>query len=290
MTPSPTLKPEMRMDNDISPMKPLSSPTEHRRSFSYERSGEQQQQQGPPKQKEAEQREIEQQDEKEAKQQEEETLQPATAAPVPKPSSQPAFPLRTTSLDPPEPSPSIRPSTAPAPQSTFSTTHPSLPTNLEEAESQAQPDEPPFVPLTRQPIPLRVNLIPRITASQVHCYTQHRTNVWSNNVFQPMGCMICHSNEKDRKFSCTWCQLRICRGCSAELMTVPGRDLGALLAAREEQKDGPRVLVEDVDLEEELYRDGGEQHEEVEEEEAERGRSMTKVDSRDRAELVTPRE
>ena len=73
-------------------------------------------------------------------------------------------------------------------------------------------------------------------------------------------------------------------------MTVPGRDLGALLAAREEQKDGPRVLVEDVDLEEELYRDGGEQHEEVEEEEAERGRSMTKVDSRDRAELVTPRE
>ncbi|KAJ8110288.1 hypothetical protein OPT61_g6835 [Boeremia exigua] len=43
MTPSPTLKPEIRMDNEISPMKPLPPPTEQRRPFSYDEPGKQQQ-------------------------------------------------------------------------------------------------------------------------------------------------------------------------------------------------------------------------------------------------------
>lgn len=296
MTPSPTLKPEIRMDNEISPMKPLPPPTEHRRPFSYEGPG--QQQQGSPKQKEIREQAIpqsEQKVEQGAKQQTQEMpLQPPAAAPTPPAalSAQPAFPLRTTSLDPPEPSPSVRPSTAPAPQSTFTTTHPSLssttlPTTLDEP---SETDEP-FVPLTRQPIPLRVNLIPRITPSQLHCYTGHRTYVWSNNVFQPMGCMVCHSNEKDRKFSCTWCQLRICRACSQELLAVPGRELGPLLQAREEMEgEGPRVLVEDVDEVVEVEGEVEREEDDDAEERDGRGRSMMKVDSRERREAVTPRE
>ncbi|KAF2997392.1 hypothetical protein E8E13_004983 [Curvularia kusanoi] len=288
MTPSPTLKPEIRMDNEISPMRPLPPPTEQHRPFSYEGPGDAEQ--GSPQQKKSAQHAPTQQETPASLSTEEETVQSLTA-------SNP--PLRTTSLDPPEPSPSVRPMTAPAPQSTFSTTHPSLstqtlPSTLPSSTDNAQ-EEDPFLPLTEQSIPLPLNLIPRITASQLHCYTNHATSVWSNNVFQPMGCMVCHSNEKDRKFSCTWCQLRICRACSEELVMVPRRDLGALLQARQSGEKGmdmgfaPRVLVEDVDGKEEE-----EERVEFESEEVEgrggRGRSMMKVDSRERNEVVTPRE
>lgn len=271
MTPSPTLKPEIRMDNEISPMKPLPPPTEQRRPFSYEGPGEaapgspQQKEQKPPQQEKAVSPPAE-----------EETVQEASLL------------LRTTSLDPPEPSPSVRPMTAPAPQSTFSTTHPSLSTHALPSETEA-PQEAPFVPLTDQSIPLPLTLIPRITPSQLSCYTAHATSVWSNNVFQPMGCMVCHSNKKERKFSCTWCQLRICRGCSEKLVQVPGRDLKVLLGEREGEErsgEGLRVVVEDVDLDVEEW----EREEEEVDERGGRGRSMMKVDSRARNEVVTPRE
>lgn len=137
MTPSPTLKPEIRIDNDISPMKPLPPPTEHRRPFSYEGPGEQPQ--GSPKQQKAPQRTVKESTEEGHEQV---TLPTVTSA-VPTPQSQPAFPLRTTSLDPPEPSPSIRPSTAPAPQSTFSSTHPSLSTHTPPLPPTKTPPPPP---------------------------------------------------------------------------------------------------------------------------------------------------
>lgn len=293
-TPSPTLKPEVRMDNEISPMKPLPSPSEARRPFSYEGPTEQ----GSPEQKIKQKPEpaVEQKVEQEApvvaQAEKPETLAPEVA--VPTPAFQPAFPLRSTSLDPPEPSPSVRPSTAPAPQSTFITTHPSLststlPTNFDDFAPEV---EEPFLPLTVQSIPYLTTLIPRITPAQLNCYTNHATNVWSNNVFQPMGCQVCHANEKDRKFSCTWCQLRICRNCCEELCMVPGRSLGALLQAREEGakevaslhsgdvNSGFQMVVEDVDLEAEL-------EDEVREG---RGRSMTIGSSKERNGGITPRE
>jgi hypothetical protein len=76
-----------------------------------------------------------------------------------------------------------------------------------------------------------------------------------------MGCMVCHENDKDRKWACTWCQLRICRSCSEDLRAIPGRDLGTLLQNRAKgevmaptakvEEDGFRMVVEDVDGEEE---------------------------------------
>lgn len=108
-----------------------------------------------------------------------------------------------------------------------------------------------------------------------------------------MGCQVCHSNEKDRKFSCTWCQLRICRNCSRELCTIPGRELGALLKAKEMERSEMkaaanaefasefRVLVEDVDTEEALDEEDGREG---------RGRRMSKVESRERNGGITPRE
>lgn len=73
---------------------------------------------------------------------------------------------------------------------------------------------------------------------------------------------------------------------------VPRRDLAVLLQARQSGEkgpdvgSGPRVLVEDVDGEEEK-RVGFEGEEEGR---GGRGRSMMKVDSRERNGPVTPRE
>jgi len=50
-----------------------------------------------------------------------------------------------------------------------------------------------------------------------------------------MGCMVCHANERDRKWKCTWCQLRVCRGCSEELGRL-GRDLGRLVEGWERKR------------------------------------------------------
>jgi hypothetical protein len=91
----------------------------------------------------------------------------------------------------------------------------------------------PFTPLTRAPIPLPQTLIPAITSAHRSCYANHQHNIWSTNMFQPMGCMVCHANDRERKWCCTWCQLRICRSCSEELSMVPRRNLGVYLEERE---------------------------------------------------------
>lgn len=75
-----------------------------------------------------------------------------------------------------------------------------------------------------------------------------------------MGCMVCHENDKDRKWACTWCQLRICRSCSEDLRAISGRDLGTLIQKREKgevmapgmklKEDRFTMVVEDIDGEE----------------------------------------
>ncbi|KAF1842345.1 uncharacterized protein K460DRAFT_182643 [Cucurbitaria berberidis CBS 394.84] len=229
MTPSPKLKPvETGRDVIISPVSPLPPPSEQQRPFSFEALPESQKQPAKPS--------------------------PATmASPVSNPPAQDMFPPRTTSRDAPEPNLAAPPSTAPAPmtsQQPNNSSPPSLP-NAEDAQSPPPP--PPFTPLTRQPIPLPTSRIPQIGPAHLHCYTNHKTTVWSNNNFQPMGCMICHANERERKWACTWCQLRICRSCSEELNMIPGRNLRALLNAKgevhgaEEGDSGIVVSDDDVD-------------------------------------------
>lgn len=96
---------------------------------------------------------------------------------------------------------------------------------------------PPFTPLTRHPCPLPPSLIPPITNSHLTCYTAHAISVWSNNALQSLGCMLCHKNDPERKWTCSWCNLRICWACSEELKSVPGRDLRVLVERRKEVGD-----------------------------------------------------
>jgi hypothetical protein len=237
MTPSPTLKPEEPKNQLISPVSPLPPPSDQRRPFSFEPPA-------PPPKTEA---------------------QPKTAVPIitpqvtvpPAPIEEPQHPTSADLSGPstPELSPPTLPAaTAPPPE----ISQPAINAAPAVAERQPSPvveenasTPPPFAPLTRAPIPWPQHLIPSITPAHLNCYVAHQSSVWSNNSFQPMGCMVCRVNNKERKWCCTWCQLRICRNCSEELNMVPGRNLGAYLEQRQRMVVNSGDVLSDVDEAEE---------------------------------------
>jgi hypothetical protein len=68
-----------------------------------------------------------------------------------------------------------------------------------------------------------------ITSKHLDCYAKHNDYVWSKNNCQPMACMLCKSNQRERKWACTWCYLRICVECAEQLRSTPGKDLRVLM-------------------------------------------------------------
>jgi hypothetical protein len=215
MTPSPTLKPVETREHDlISPVSPLPPPKEQLRPFSYEALTP------PDTQVKA--------------------MEQAANLSTPAVSTLPAAIENRASTE----TSSIGSMKANFPGTTIAPA--SETTTLESTVQELPPRSPlPFIPLTKRSVAMPETLNPRITNTHLDCYANHRHNIWSNNVYQPMGCMICHLNEKDMKWMCTWCQLRICMACSGELRMVPGRDLQRLLDARvnaeaelEEQQGG----------------------------------------------------
>ncbi|KAF1939085.1 hypothetical protein EJ02DRAFT_265940 [Clathrospora elynae] len=236
MTPSPTLESmDTRKDMEISTVSSFSPPSDQRRPFSYESRAK-------PQHKPIH-----------------ELVRPSTAATLaPTPPAESQIPIQTTTLELPQHPPQIKPLSSPfCPTSQdldLASSPPSSPSADATTIERETIPTPPFTPLTRHPIPMPVAFVPQITEVHLHCYTSHKTNMWSNNAFQPMACMLCHSNERDRKWACTWCLLRICRGCSEELAMVPERDLGVLLERRKgegmrELAGNPGIVVEDVDEE-----------------------------------------
>ncbi|KAF1833814.1 hypothetical protein BDW02DRAFT_360939 [Decorospora gaudefroyi] len=218
MTPSPPLKPDAANKNpEMSPVSPLTppNPNNQRRPFSFEPPAE-------PQRKPQDQ-----------------------TAPTPPPAETIQPPLRT-------PSPA-------APEDTNPALSPSRPTSqdvpLSPFPGPCVPTSPPppeaFTPLTLHPISLAPALVPKITSKHLHCYTSHRHNIWSYNLYQPMPCMLCHQSSKQDSWQCNWCMLRMCMPCREELCMLPGRDLGLLLQARRERQgpDGgnPGIVVEHVD-------------------------------------------
>jgi len=153
---------------------------------------------------------------------------PNNVAPVAAPSSpERVFPPRSTSRIPPaytnlpsqqrQQEPSEPPSESTSSLGSPSTTSPTTPTT------------PPFIPLTKQPAS---TVAPPIAEKHRNCYSRHATFIWSRNDFHPMPCMICKNNDRNRKWSCVWCQLRICAECSEELRNTPGKNLQAVIDKR----------------------------------------------------------
>ncbi|MCJ1438346.1 hypothetical protein MMC27_007734 [Xylographa pallens] len=68
------------------------------------------------------------------------------------------------------------------------------------------------------------------------CYQSHRHMNNSKNDIAQVPCMACQVDDKEIRWKCSWCCLRICNRCMEVLEGIKDRDLGALLQAR--QKTG----------------------------------------------------
>jgi hypothetical protein len=81
---------------------------------------------------------------------------------------------------------------------------------------------------------------PELTVIHLHCYQFHRNIRESSNMHAPVPCMTCHREDKEMRWRCTWCCLRICGGCMETLGSIPDRDLKGMLAIRDKQRNKNR--------------------------------------------------
>lgn len=52
-----------------------------------------------------------------------------------------------------------------------------------------------------------------LTTAQVRCYRAHGRLLPSRNKAAPVECSVCHIDDEQDHFSCSWCALRMCRFC-----------------------------------------------------------------------------
>ena len=57
------------------------------------------------------------------------------------------------------------------------------------------------------------------------CYRSHARLMPSGNKFAPVECSVCHIDDSQEHFSCSWCALRMCRFCRKDCAE---RGVGAL--------------------------------------------------------------
>lgn len=65
---------------------------------------------------------------------------------------------------------------------------------------------------------------PTIDVRHYDCYQKHRFMRPSRNDKCPLGCMVCDKRDTEKRWSCTWCCLRICTKCM-EILAANGKDL-----------------------------------------------------------------
>lgn len=52
--------------------------------------------------------------------------------------------------------------------------------------------------------------------SQIKCYRNHSRLLPSSNKHAPVECAVCHIDDSDPHFSCSWCALRFCQFCRTD--------------------------------------------------------------------------
>ncbi|PGH18489.1 hypothetical protein AJ80_04459 [Polytolypa hystricis UAMH7299] len=77
----------------------------------------------------------------------------------------------------------------------------------------------------RQPPPV----IPPLTKVHFACFQSHRTFVASKNARYPVPCMTCLKHDKEMRWRCTFCCLRICAECLQGIRKCKGRSLKELM-------------------------------------------------------------
>ncbi|KAI9777945.1 MAG: hypothetical protein M1839_008480 [Geoglossum umbratile] len=94
-------------------------------------------------------------------------------------------------------------------------------------------DDRPLTPLNAPPA--GKSIIWNLNTVQYRCYVEHRNMKLSRNERHPMPCMLCNVADQEPRRKCTWCCLRICKGCHWLLTEACGRSVESLigLLARE---------------------------------------------------------
>jgi hypothetical protein len=64
-----------------------------------------------------------------------------------------------------------------------------------------------------------------LTFTQLKCYRGHSRLLMSRNRNAPVECAVCHIDDSEDHYSCSWCALRMCTFCRADFAA---RGLGAL--------------------------------------------------------------
>lgn len=87
---------------------------------------------------------------------------------------------------------------------------------------------PPFDKLTPAP-PGMIVPAPKLKTHMALCFVGHiKMRPIQNNV-RPVGCMMCEKLNREKRWSCIFCDLSCCTDCMAELARTKGRDLQSCL-------------------------------------------------------------
>jgi hypothetical protein len=101
-------------------------------------------------------------------------------------------------------------------------------------------DDRPLTPLNAPPADKAI--IWNLNAVQYRCYIEHRNMKLSKNERHPMPCMLCSATDQEPRRKCTWCCLRICKGCHWLLTEVCERSVEGLIdVLAKEGKTGAEV-------------------------------------------------
>lgn len=109
--------------------------------------------------------------------------------------------------------------------------------NPSPSSSAHPPPSPPAVPPHTNP--RTSTAVPPLTLAHHHCYQSHRTMRLSRNVYAPVPCMTCYREDKEPRWLCSWCCLRICRQCQEVLENSGERTVSDILCnVRTKDVDG----------------------------------------------------
>lgn len=76
------------------------------------------------------------------------------------------------------------------------------------------------------PIPNELkSVVQPLTSLHYSCYQAHRSIAMSRNIFYPVPCMTCHVVDREVRWRCTFCSLRICANCVEGLRACQRRSL-----------------------------------------------------------------
>ncbi|MCJ1391210.1 hypothetical protein MMC18_004072 [Xylographa bjoerkii] len=76
---------------------------------------------------------------------------------------------------------------------------------------------------------------PALTSIHLYCYQSHRNMNNSKNDIAQVPCMACKGDDKELRWKCSWCCLRICSRCMEILDDTKDRSLNGLLQARQKR-------------------------------------------------------